>query len=105
MRATVNGYRPGGPIAALSSNTTRAGFAVGGGVETALDNNWSAKFEALYVDLGSFDTAFGGVTSTTVTNALNTPQQGFNTVTTTTATTTGRSHTHETDLILRVGLN
>jgi opacity protein-like surface antigen len=25
---------------------------VGGGVETALENNWSAKFEALYVDLG-----------------------------------------------------
>ena len=78
---------------------------MGGGVETALDNNWSAKFEALYVDLGGFDTAFGGVTNTTVTNALNTPQQGFNTVTTTTATTTGSFHTHVTDLILRVGLN
>jgi opacity protein-like surface antigen len=52
---------------------------VGGGVETALDNNWSAKFEALHVDLGGLDTAFGGVTNTTVTNALNTPQQGFNT--------------------------
>jgi opacity protein-like surface antigen len=36
---------------------------VGGGVETALDNNWSAKFEALCVDLGGFDTAFGGVTT------------------------------------------
>jgi outer membrane immunogenic protein len=78
---------------------------VGGGVETALDHNWSAKFEALYVDLGGFDTAFGGVTNTTVTNALNTPQQGFNTVTTTTVTTTGSFHTHVTDLILRVGLN
>jgi outer membrane immunogenic protein len=78
---------------------------VGGGVETALDNNWSAKSEALYVYLGGFDTAFGGVTNTTVTNALNTPQQGFNTVTTTTATTTGSFHTHVTDLILRVGLN
>jgi len=76
---------------------------VGSGVETALDNNWSAKFEALYVDLGGFDTAFGGVTNTTVTNAVNTPQQGLNTVTT--ATTTGSFHTHVTDLILRVGLN
>ena len=46
---------------------------MGGGVETALDNNWSAKFEALYVDLGGFDTAFGGVTNTTVTNALCAP--------------------------------
>jgi len=34
-----------------------------------------------------------------------TPQQGFNTVTTTTAPTTGSFHTHVTDLILRVGLN
>lgn len=56
---------------------------MGGRVETALDNNWSARFEARYVDLGGFDTAFGGVTNTTVTNALNTPQQGFSTVTTT----------------------
>jgi hypothetical protein len=63
-----------------------------GSADTALDNNWSAKFEALYVDLGGFNTAFGGVTNTTVTNALNTPQQGFNTVTTTTATTTGSFH-------------
>jgi outer membrane immunogenic protein len=105
VESNFSGGLVGGPIATLSSNTTRAGFAVGGGVETALDNNWSAKFEALYVDLGSFDTAFGGVTNTTVTNALNTPQQGFNTVTTTTATTTGGFHTHVTDLILRVGLN
>jgi outer membrane immunogenic protein len=63
------------------------------------------SFEALYVDLGDFDTAFGGVTNTTVTNALNAPQQGFNTVTATTATTTSSFHTHVTDLILRVGLN
>jgi hypothetical protein len=28
------------------------------------------SFEALYVDLGDFDTAVGGVTNTTVTNAL-----------------------------------
>jgi outer membrane immunogenic protein len=45
------------------------------------------------------------VTNTTVTNTLNTLQQGFNTVTTTTATTTGSFHTHVRDLILRVGLN
>jgi len=105
VESDFSGGLSGGPIATLSSNTTRAGFAVGGGAETALDNNWSAKLEALWVDLGSFDTSFGGVTNTTVTNALNTPQQGFNTVTTTTTTTTGNFHTHVTDLILRVGLN
>jgi outer membrane immunogenic protein len=105
VESTLSGGLSGGPIATLSSNTTRAGFAVGGGVEGALDNNWSAKLEALYVDLGGFDTAFAGVTNTTVTNALNTPQQGFNTLTTTTATTTGGFHTHVTDFIVRVGLN
>lgn len=37
----------------LSDDVTRAGWTVGGGVETALDNNWSAKLEYLYVDLGT----------------------------------------------------
>ena len=37
----------------LSDRTTRAGWTVGGGVETALDNNWSARLEYLYVDLGT----------------------------------------------------
>jgi outer membrane immunogenic protein len=105
VESTFSGGLSGGPIATLSSNDTRAGFVVGGGVEGALDNNWSAKLEALYVDLGSFDSSFGGVTNTTVTNALNTPQTGFNTVTTTTATTTGGFHSHVTDFIVRVGLN
>jgi outer membrane immunogenic protein len=105
IESTFGGGLGGGPITTLSSNTTRAGFVVGGGVEGALDNNWSAKLEALYVDLGSFDTAFAGVTNTTVTNALNTPSIDLNTVTTTTATTSGSFHSHVSDLILRVGLN
>ena len=33
---------------------------MGGGVETAFDNNWSAKFKALYVDLAGSDATFGG---------------------------------------------
>jgi outer membrane immunogenic protein len=103
--STFAGGVGGTPIASLSSNTTRAGFVVGGGVEGALDNNWSAKLEALYVDLGSFDTTFAGVTNTSVTNALNTPQLDFNTVTTTTTTTSGSFHSHISDLIVRVGLN
>jgi outer membrane immunogenic protein len=95
----------GGPIATMTTNPTRLGYAVGGGVEGALGNNWTAKLEALYMDFGSFDTAFAGVTNTTVTNALNTPATGFNTVTTTTATTTGNFHSHVSDFIVRVGLN
>jgi outer membrane immunogenic protein len=105
VESSFSGGLGGGPIATFDSNTTRAGVVVGGGVEGALDNNWSAKLEALWVDLGGFDNAFAGVTSTTVTNALNTPLVGFNTVTTTTSTTSGSFHSHVQDLIIRVGLN
>ena len=34
---------------------TRVGFAVGGGVEYALTDNWTIKAEALYVDFGDDD--------------------------------------------------
>lgn len=36
-------------------DTTRVGFVVGGGLEHAFAPNWTAKAEALYVDLGSYD--------------------------------------------------
>jgi len=36
-----------------SGTKTQAGWTVGGGVEYAFLNNWSAKLEYLYVDLGS----------------------------------------------------
>jgi outer membrane immunogenic protein len=35
------------------NNATKAGWAAGAGVEFALDRNWSAKAEYLFVDLGS----------------------------------------------------
>ena len=37
----------------LTTNQTRIGFAVGAGTEIKLEGNWSAKFEYLYVDLGT----------------------------------------------------
>ena len=36
----------------MSDDTTKAGWTVGLGAERALDENWSAKLEYLYVDLG-----------------------------------------------------
>jgi len=105
IEGNFGGGLVGGPVAGATGNSTRTGWTVGGGVEAAINNNWSAKVEALYMDYGDFDTGFAGFTNTTVTNALNTPQQGFNTVTTTTATTTGNFHTRLTDVVLRVGLN
>lgn len=35
------------------SNTTRTGYAVGGGIETALWNNWSIKTEYIYANVGT----------------------------------------------------
>jgi len=64
-------------------NTTRTGWTAGGGVEAWLSQNWTAKLEYLYVDLGSFGDGFAGLgVFTPVTLS-----------------------THVTDNIVRVGLN
>jgi outer membrane immunogenic protein len=55
----------------------------------------------LYMDLGNIGSS--GAAATTSTNALNTPSQGFNTVTTTTLTSAFT--TKFTDNIVRVGVN
>jgi outer membrane immunogenic protein len=89
------------PTIPLSWGDTRAGWTVGVGGEVALDHNWSIKLEYLYMDLGRFGNA--SATATAVTNQLNTPLVGFNTVTTTAAT--AAFSTRFTDNILRVGVN
>ena len=38
-----------------SYHKNRIGYTIGGGLEWAFANNWTAKAEFLYVDLGSFD--------------------------------------------------
>jgi len=46
---------PGLPSASYSNSNgagSRSGYALGGGVEYAFTNNWTAKVEYLYVDLG-----------------------------------------------------
>ena len=47
---------PFGDIESSSVSSTRAGWTVGGGVEYALSNQWSAKLEYLYADFGSVST-------------------------------------------------
>jgi outer membrane immunogenic protein len=89
------------PLVPFSWGTTRAGWTVGAGAEAAITSNWSVKLEYLYMDLGS--TGGNSAGGTVVTNALNTPGQGFNTVTTTTLA--AAVNTRFTDNIVRVGIN
>ena len=79
----------------------RAGWTVGAGAEAALGNNWSVKFEYLYMDLGHVGGSSANTTS--ITSAANTPSPGV-----TTTTTTNLAYvfnTRFTDNIVRVGLN
>jgi outer membrane immunogenic protein len=54
----------GTPPVPYSGSTTKAGWVLGGGIETSIATNWSIKAEYLYVDLGRA----GPVTATAVDN-------------------------------------
>jgi outer membrane immunogenic protein len=57
----IKASTPGFP----GANNTRAGWTLGGGIEAAIAQNWTAKVEYLYVDLGKFNCGFScGVTAT-----------------------------------------
>ncbi|MCK1483059.1 MULTISPECIES: outer membrane protein [unclassified Bradyrhizobium] len=53
---TMSGFTPAGvAVGSVGSNsTTRAGWTAGVGVEGKITQNWSAKLEYLYMDLGRF---------------------------------------------------
>jgi len=42
-----------GLVTSVSQNRTKTGWTVGGGIESALIGNWTAKVEYLYLDFGS----------------------------------------------------
>lgn len=46
----------------VSDNTTKAAFAVGGGVEWMFMPRWSAKLEYLYMDTGNTNVTLFGTT-------------------------------------------
>lgn len=59
--AVVQLFTIGGALLAQASTTvtngeikTRAGFALGGGIEKKFSTNWSAKLEYLYIDGGTY---------------------------------------------------
>jgi outer membrane immunogenic protein len=55
------------PFATVSASSSRGALAVGGGVEAAFANNWTAKLEYLYLDTGKVaeTTGLPGVTVNT----------------------------------------
>jgi opacity protein-like surface antigen len=50
----------------LSESTTRAGFALGAGVEKKFDQHWSVKLEYLYLDFGSHTFLDGTPSATSI---------------------------------------
>jgi outer membrane immunogenic protein len=84
---------------AASADTTRAGFAVGGGVEAAITDRWSFKVEYLYMGFGTVGLTGTGAPVTTTT--FNGPR--IETITT--STTTSTLSTRISDNVVRVGLN
>ena len=47
IRASTPGF--------ATQSSTNAGWTLGGGIEGAITQNWTAKVEYLYVDLGNFN--------------------------------------------------
>jgi outer membrane immunogenic protein len=68
----------GGSVTGISSgSTTRTGYSVGGGIETALWDNWTGRVEYLHIDTGTWTTTTTGLGAplafTSVTNGVRTP--------------------------------
>jgi outer membrane immunogenic protein len=55
----------------VSSHNTKAGWTVGGGVEARLFDNWTARIEYLYLDLGSVTTMPATASNATIATAFN----------------------------------
>ncbi|MEP7030225.1 MAG: outer membrane protein [Pseudolabrys sp.] len=52
-RGSISGTSTGGIASTFSGSRTYSGWTVGGGLEYAFTNNWSAKAEYLYIDFGN----------------------------------------------------
>jgi outer membrane immunogenic protein len=57
-----------GATASFSNSNTLSGWTVGGGVEWAFWQNWTAKVEYLYIDFSNNDSDFSTLTITTPTS-------------------------------------
>jgi len=94
----------GGPLSAVSVNTTRAGWTVGGGAETRIGHtNWTFKAEYLYMDFGDVTGGIAATGSPVVLPIL--INSDFRRFITSTTAITGAASTHVTDNIFRIGVN
>ena len=85
------------PLAAGSVSTTRAGWVFGGGIEGAIDRNWSIKAEYLHMDFGSLDQSISasGVFTAVLGDFRTSLSQSL----------TSAFHTRVTDDVFRIGVN
>jgi outer membrane immunogenic protein len=58
----------GATTATANFNTTRAGYAAGGGVEGVVSGNWTVKLEYLFMDFGTFTNNFAPIPLSTHVN-------------------------------------
>jgi outer membrane immunogenic protein len=101
--AGINASYLDGTVGSIaSSNTTRLGAVVGGGIEAAVDRHWTVKVEYLYMDLGRINALAAGTSTATTVLRNNTD---FFTAVATTQTLGSAFSTHLTDNIVRVGFN
>lgn len=94
----------GGTLLTASRSTTRAGWTVGGGVEGAIDRNWTIKLEYLYMDLGSYGTDLGTGQVDVVSPLFACPGDSRCQITATT-NTAAQVNTKFIDHVLRAGFN
>jgi outer membrane immunogenic protein len=59
-----------GPSPDYFASDTRSGWIVGGGIEYALNNNWSVKLEYDYLDFGASTLTFTGIAGDTFTETI-----------------------------------
>ena len=50
---SVSGTSTGGVVSTFNGSKNYSGWTIGGGLEYAYNNNWSAKVEYLYIDFGN----------------------------------------------------
>ena len=93
------------PLLGGSTRSTRLGYAVGGGVEGAIDRHWTIKGEYLFMAFDPYSTDLGGVTATTNGASILVSDGRFRLQQQTTATNTASVRTRFYDNLLRMGFN